>query len=195
MDGFATSPLPFGGSPTLQSRGQNQKWPTSGRIGYVIDAVWEVPNASEGGRESQVAHKWAKWLHHPCHMGGPQRFRAGDKIRSGRQVDGLVTSPLPYGGVTNALERGTKSEVAHKWMDWLHHPCRMGGPQPFRAGDKTRSGPQVDGLATSPPGDKIRSGPQLGGLATSPPGDKIRSGPQVGGLATSPLPYGGSPTL
>ena len=100
--------------------GQNQKWPTSGRIGYITPAVWGVPNA---------------------------------------------------------LERGTKSEVAHKWADWLHHPCRMGGPQRFRAGNK------------------IRRGPQVGGLATSAPGDKIRSGPQVGGLATSPLPYGGSPTL
>ena len=27
------------GSPTLQSRGQNQKWPTSGRNGYIILAV------------------------------------------------------------------------------------------------------------------------------------------------------------
>ena len=29
----------------------------------------------------EVAHKWAGWLHNPCHLGGPQRFRAGDKIR------------------------------------------------------------------------------------------------------------------
>ena len=98
MDGFATSPLPFGGSPTLQSRGQNHKWPTSGRIGYITPAVWGVPNALERGTKSEVAHKWADWLRHPCRMGVHQRFRAGDKIRGGPQVDGMATSPLPYGG-------------------------------------------------------------------------------------------------
>ena len=45
------------------------------------------------------------------------------------------------GGVTNALEGGTKSQVVHKWADWLHHPCHMGGPHRFRAGDTIRSGP------------------------------------------------------
>ena len=33
--GLATQPLPFGVSPTLQSTGQNQKWPTTGQIGYI----------------------------------------------------------------------------------------------------------------------------------------------------------------
>ena len=33
-----------------------------------------------------VAHKWARWLHNPCRLGGPHRFRAGGKIRSGPQV-------------------------------------------------------------------------------------------------------------
>ena len=45
----ATSPLPPRGSPPLQS----------------------------GVTESEVAHKWAKWLHDPCRLGGPHRFRAG----------------------------------------------------------------------------------------------------------------------
>ena len=31
------------GSPTLQSGGQNQKWPTSGQIGYITPAVWGSP--------------------------------------------------------------------------------------------------------------------------------------------------------
>ena len=57
---LATSPLPTEGSPTLQSGGQNQKWPTVGRIGYVTPAGWGGPNASE-------------------------RFRARDKINSGSQ--------------------------------------------------------------------------------------------------------------
>ena len=175
---LAISPLPYRGSPALQSGGQNQKWPTSGQIGYLTPAVSGIPTASERGAKSEVAHKWANWLPHPCRIGDPRRCRAGGKIRSGPQVGKLATSPLPYrgspplqsggqnqkwptsrksgyltpavSGIPAALERGAKSEVAHKWANWLPHPCRIGDPRRFRAGGKIRSGPQVGKLATSP---------------------------------------------
>ena len=175
---MATSPLPYRGSPPLQSGGQNQKWPTSGQDGYLTPAVSGIPTASERGAKSEVAHKWAKWLPHPCRIGDPHRFRAGGKIRSGPQVGKMATSPLPYrgspplqsggqnqkwptsgqsghltpavSGIPTASERGAKSEVAHKWAKWLPHPCRIGDPHRFRAGGKIRSGPQVGKMATSP---------------------------------------------
>ena len=175
---MATSPLPYRGSPPLQSGGQNQKWPTSGQSGYLTPAVSGIPTASERGAESEVAHKWAKWLPHPCRIGDPHRFRAGGRIRSGPQVGEMATSPLPYrgspplqsggqnqkwptsgqsgyltpavSGIPTASERGTKSEVAHKWAQWLPHPCRIGDPHRFRAGGRIRSGPQVGEMATSP---------------------------------------------
>ena len=75
----------------LESGGQNHKWPTSGRIGYITLAVRGVPNASDLAAKSEVAHKWADWLHHLYRLGGPQRFRAGDRIRTGPQVGGLAT--------------------------------------------------------------------------------------------------------
>ena len=174
----ATSPLPYRGSPPLQSGGQNQKWPTSGQSGYLTPAVSGIPTASERGAKSEVAHKWAKWLPHPCRIGDPHRFRAGGKMRSGPQVGKMATSPLPYrgspplqsggqnqkwptsgqcgyltpavSGIPTASERGAKSEVAHKWAMWLPHPCRIGDPHRFRAGGKMRSGPQVGKVATSP---------------------------------------------
>ena len=175
---LATSPLPYRGAPPLQSGGQNQKWPTSGQIGYLTPAVSGIPTAAERGAKSEVAHKWANWLPHPCRIGDPHRFRAEGKIRSGPQVGKLATSPLPYrespplqsggqnqkrptsgqigyltpavSGSPTAAERGAKSEVAHKWANWLPHPCRIGEPHRFRAGGKIRSGPQVGKLATSP---------------------------------------------
>ena len=88
---LATSPLPYRGSPPLQSGGQNQKWPTSGQSGYVTPAVSGIPTAAERGAKSEVAHKWAKWLAHPCRIGDPHRFRAGGKIRSGPQVGKVAT--------------------------------------------------------------------------------------------------------
>ena len=42
-----------------------------------------------------------------------------------------------------ASERGAESEVAHKWDGWLHNTCRLGSPHRFRAGGRTRGGPQV----------------------------------------------------
>ena len=154
VGGMATSPLAYGGFPTLQSSQQDHKCSTCGRIGYITSAWWGVPNAFERGTRSQVRHMWADWLHHPCLMGGPQRFIAGNKITSAPHVGGLATSPLPYGGsltlhsgeqdqtclawgrtgyitldvwgVPNAFERGTRSEVAHMWVDWVHHACHLG---------------------------------------------------------------------
>ena len=42
-----------------------------------------VPTASKRGAKSEVAHNWARWLHNPCGLGGPERFRVGGKIRGG----------------------------------------------------------------------------------------------------------------
>ena len=39
VGGLATSRLPYRGSPTLHSGGQNQRWPTCGRIAYITLAV------------------------------------------------------------------------------------------------------------------------------------------------------------
>ena len=51
---------------------------------YTTPAVSGVPNTSERGTKTKVAHNLASWLQHPCRLGGPQRFRAGDKISSGQ---------------------------------------------------------------------------------------------------------------
>ena len=49
-----------------------------------------VPKFSERGTKLVVARKWA-WLHNPCHVGGPQRFKVGHKERSSRQVGRVAT--------------------------------------------------------------------------------------------------------
>ena len=236
--------LVAGGSPMLQSGGQNQKWRTSGLSDYITLAVRGVPNASQQGTKTEVAHKWAWWLHHPCQLGAPRRFiagyknrsgpqvgllgttppssrrsptlQSGDKIRNGPQMGLAATTPMSSRGVSIASRRGTKSEGAHKWAWWQHHPCRSGGPQHFRAGDKIRNGPQMGLAATTPMSSRgvsiaSRRGTKSegahkwawwqhhpcrsGGPQHFRAGDKIRNGPQVGVVATSPLSSVGSPTL
>ena len=177
MGKVATSPLPSRGSPAPQSGEENQKWPTSGQSGYITPAVSGIPTASERRAKSKVAHLWAKWLHHPCRLGNPHRFRAEGEIRSGHLVGKVATSLLPsraspplqsgagnqkwptiwqsgyvthaVSGIPIAAELGRKTEVAHKWAKWLRHPCRLGDPHRFTAGGKIRSDPQVGKVATS----------------------------------------------
>ena len=91
MGKVATSPLLPRGSPPLQSGGQNQELPTSGQCGYINPAASGINIASKQGAKSEVAHKWARWLHHPCHLGDPDRFKAGGKIRSGPYMGKVAT--------------------------------------------------------------------------------------------------------
>ena len=178
----ATSPLARRGSPPLHSEGRNQKWPINGQGGYITPAASGIVTALQRGAKSEVAHKWARWLHQPCRRGDSHRFRAGGRIRSGPQMGKVATSPLPprgspplqsggrnqkwpingqggyitsaASGILNALQwgggGGAKSEVAHTWARWLHHPCRLGDPHGFRAGGKIRGGPYMGKVATSP---------------------------------------------
>ena len=74
----------------LQSGGQNQKWPTNGPVA-TQNLPCGGPLSSDGGTKSEVAHKWAQWLHNPLPSGGPLCFKAGDKIRSGPQVGPVAT--------------------------------------------------------------------------------------------------------
>ena len=63
----------------------------SGRCGYITPAALGIPTASKRGAKSEVAHKWPRWLHHPCSLGDPHRFRARGEIRSGPQVGKVAT--------------------------------------------------------------------------------------------------------
>ena len=85
----------------------------------MTPAAWGVPTVLERGAESEVAQKWARWLHNHYRLGAP-----------------------------TASKRGAESEVAHKWARWLHNPCRLGGSHRFRAGGRIRSGPQAGKVAT-----------------------------------------------
>ena len=134
----------------VQNGGQNQKGPTNGRIGYMIPAVSGVSNASQPGTKLAVAHKWKDWLHNPCHLRGPQRFREADKIQTGPQGGGLATKPLLFGGSPTLESTGQNQQWPANGRIGYITPAVWGAPQRFKAGDKIRSGPQVDGLATLP---------------------------------------------
>ena len=197
--------------------GGDQNWPTSGQCGYVTPAVSGIPTAAERGAKSEAAHKWAKWLRHPCRLRDPKRCRGGGGGDQKWPTSGQCGYLTPaISGIPTAAERGGKSEVAHKWAKWLPHPCRLGDPHRCRAEGEIRSGPQVGKVATSPLAYRGSPPLQSGGQSQKRPtsgqsgyvtpavsviptaakrGGEIRSGPQVGKVATSPLLYRGSPPL
>ena len=57
----------------------------------MTPAVWGVLTGPKRGAESEVAYKWARWLHNPFRLGGPHRCRAGGTIRGGPQVGKVAT--------------------------------------------------------------------------------------------------------
>ena len=136
----------LGGSPRLHSGGQNHRWATSGQGGYITHTAWGDPTASQRGAKSQVAHKWARWLHNPCRMGVPTASERGATSELAHKWAGGYITPTAW-GVSTASKRGAESKVAHKWARWLHNAYRLGGPQRFRAGGKIRGGPQVGKVA------------------------------------------------
>ena len=77
--------MPTWGTPSMVC-GMQEPWATNAQ-----GEQSEVPTALERGAKSEVAHKWARWLHNPCRLGDPHRFRAGGKIRSGLQVGKVAT--------------------------------------------------------------------------------------------------------
>ena len=154
------------------------------------------------GTKSKWAHKWAKMLHHPCILGGPQqRGQNQSGPTSGRKC---YITPA-FSGVPT---KGTKSKWAHKWAEMLHHPCILGGPQQRgqnqsgpTSGRKCYITPAFSGvpkemgtkseLAGPTSRQKCYITPAFSGVPNK--GDKIKVGPQVGGNATSPLHSRGSP--
>ena len=67
----------------LQTREQNQKWPTSGQIGYVTPTVWGAPIAPKQGTKLDMAHERQVGYMHPCCLGGPHFLSAMRNIGIG----------------------------------------------------------------------------------------------------------------
>ena len=71
-------------------------------------------------------------------------------------------------GVPNSSERGGISEVGHSCAEWLHNPCRLGGPQLFKVGKEIRSAHWW--------AESLHNGPcRLGGLQLLRAGREMRS--------------------
>ena len=96
--------------PTLLLHTKSTKLLVRAQV-HVTPAVSGIPTTAQRGAKSEVAHKWAKWLHHPCHFEDPHHCRAGGKIRSGPLVGKVATPPLPFEG-SPPLQSGGQNQ---KW--------------------------------------------------------------------------------
>ena len=123
-----------------------------------------------------MAHKWARWLHNPCRLGGPHGFKAGGQNqRWPTSGQGGYTNFAAL-GLPTALERGAKSQVADKWARWQHNPCLLGLPTASNRGAKSEVAQNWAKWLHNPG--------RLGGPHRFKPGDKIKRGPQVNKVDT-----------
>ena len=126
------------GVPNTQHGDKNQKWLLDPHVGKVATSPlpsWGSPklNAERTMRNGYLAHMWEKRLHHPCRLGLPNVERGDNNAKwlLGPHVGKVATSPRPSWG-SPTLNTGTRIRngyLAHMWAKWLHHLCRLGGPQ------------------------------------------------------------------
>ena len=118
----ATSPLGSWGSRNPPHGDENQQWLPGTHVGKLATSPlrsWGSPtlNAGEKNRNGHLAQMWARWLHHPCGLGGAQRSTRGEKMeiaawpRCGQS--GYITPAVL--GVLNARRGDNKQK-------WLHGP-------------------------------------------------------------------------
>ena len=107
---------------------------------------------------SEVANKWARWLHNPCRLRGPHcfkargkiSFKARGKIRSGPQVGQMATKHLPPWGSQPLRSEGQNQKWPTSGQGGYITPTAYGFPSASERGDKIRSGAQVGHVATKP---------------------------------------------
>ena len=212
MGGLATSPINLGGSPRPHRREQNQKWPTTRRIGYVSPTVRGGRATRHGGWKNQQWPTTRRMGHVTQAVSAvpkpsPQETKAG----YGPQVCALFMSPVPsrgsatprcrgrnqqwptsgcigyvtssVWGVPDASVRGTKQEVAHKWENWLHDPLPFGGSPRLWSGGQNPLWPTIGRIGYV--------SPAVQGVPNISKRGEINRGPQVGVLGMPPLPCAG----
>ena len=140
------------GVPNTQRGDKNQKWLRGPHVGKVATSPLpssESPTLSAGTkiRNGYVADMWAKWLHHPYRLEGPQHSARGQKSEMAMWPtcgqNGYIS---PTGSGVPNTQHGDKNQKwlrVPMWAKWLHHrystPAVLGVPN-AKHGAKIRNG-------------------------------------------------------
>ena len=132
--------------PHTQCGDKHHNWLCCQHIRKVAASTmpcWGSPMLSAGakGINGDVAHMWAKWLHHPCRLGGPQRSARGQKSEMATWatygLSAYITPALLGSSTLNAGTTFRNGYVAHMWAQRQHEPGRLGGPERLARAAKT----------------------------------------------------------
>ena len=88
------TPNAYGVSDALARVTKSIGGPQMARVAKEPLPTRGVTNVSKRWTQSIVAHNSAAWLHNSCHIGDPQRFRVGERIRSGPRAGRMAPKPL-----------------------------------------------------------------------------------------------------
>ena len=133
------NPCRLGGGDPRDGRGYVAHPPTRGPPHIVLPALksWGPPRrqglcsrsayqwATTDFTPCVVAHWWAEWLHNPCRLGGPQRFRAGREIRRAHWWAECLHNPYHL-RAPQLFKVGSEIRSAHWWTECLHNPYHLG---------------------------------------------------------------------
>ena len=110
------------GVPNARRGGKKQKWLPAPHVGKVATSPllsWGSPTLSAGRKNGNgyLAHMWAKWLHHPYRLGGPQRSPQGEKME-------MATWPTcgQSGYITPVLLGAPNAQRGDNKQKWLPGP-------------------------------------------------------------------------
>ena len=122
VGGLAISPLPSRGSLTLLSGAQNGKGSTFEQFRCITLAVSPVPTLQSWGQNQKWPHMWVDWRYRICLVGGPDCFKPDNKIQKHQHVVTLATSHLPS-RVSPTLRSGEKIINGPHMGGWANpHP-------------------------------------------------------------------------
>ena len=134
--------FPVGRSPTLQRGVQNENGPTSGQFSYPAPSVGGVRDASKGGTKSDLAHQSWDWLRYLACLGSPPLFKVRGQNEHWPTRGQIGDKTNAVWGVPNALERGTKSTLAHMLADLLHNLSHVAASRRLHRGGTKSKLPQ-----------------------------------------------------
>ena len=208
-------PCVLGGPET---RGQRQRWPTSGEKCYITPAFSGVPRQGDKGKASPQGGTTATSRlrsRRPLYKGQKQTWptkgrnsyittaisgvpKQGERGKSGPQGGG---SAMPSLRSRESPNKGTKAKVAQKWAQVLHHHCILRGPETRgQRGRKCYITPAVLGVPKQR--DKVKSGPPKGRKCYITPaflgvpnyGTKLKVAPRWAEMGRHPCVLGGPQT-
>ena len=114
------NPCRLGAPHRLRAGGRIRNGPQVAKVATQPLPPGGIPTVSERGAESELAHKWATWLHNTLPLGESPPPQGGGQNQKWQQSE--MENLIFWGHTTKHgfQSGGTISEIAHNWAQWQY---------------------------------------------------------------------------